>query len=63
MSKPSESRPLLPDGYFWITDSGQFRVARKVGERDDCWLLDVFRNPDDAHGDRPMVRAAAFSAA
>lgn len=51
---------LLPDDHFWITEGENLRVARKVGERDGMWLLDVFRNPDDAHSNKAMHRAKAF---
>lgn len=56
----AKSRPLLPDGCFWITDGEHLRVARNVGERDGMWRLDVFRNPDDAHAGKAMIRGGLF---
>lgn len=56
----SEDRSLLPAGTFWITDAGAMRVARKIGERGALWLLDVFRNPEDAYADKAMVRGGEY---
>lgn len=54
------TRPLLPEDCFWITEGEHLRIARKVGVRDKMWLLDIFRNPDEAHDDRAMARAVAL---